>query len=163
MAERRMLAKTIIRSDAFLEMPTSSQLLFFHLALEASCNGVLNNAKSICKLVGCDINDLIVLQNRGFISRDTEGLYVVNNWDAVVGRGETAKKRITYRYRKWRESVLLSDSYTCQSCGSIQNLEAHHIKSFAEHESERYKTENGTTLCKECHMALHAKERSDNG
>lgn len=163
MAERRMFAKTIIRSDAFLEMSSSSQCLFFHLVIEASGGGVLNNAKSICAFVGCSSNDLTVLQNRGYVSQIAEGLYVINNWDTVVGRGETAKKRITYKYRKWRECVLSQNSYTCQSCGSKQNLEAHHIKSFAEHEAKRYETDNGITLCKKCHMALHAKERSNNG
>jgi hypothetical protein len=33
LAERRMFAKTIIDSDAFLDMPLSSQALYFHLAM----------------------------------------------------------------------------------------------------------------------------------
>lgn len=30
MAERRMFAKTIVDSDAFLDMPSSAQALYFH-------------------------------------------------------------------------------------------------------------------------------------
>lgn len=45
MAERRMFAKTIIDSDAFLEMPLSAQALYFHLGMRADDEGFLNNAK----------------------------------------------------------------------------------------------------------------------
>lgn len=47
MANRRMFAKTIIDSDAFLEMPDSSQLLYFHLAMRADDDGFINNPRKI--------------------------------------------------------------------------------------------------------------------
>ena len=52
MAERRMFAKTIIDSDAFLEMPTTSQLLYFHLAMRADDDGFVNKPKSLMRMVG---------------------------------------------------------------------------------------------------------------
>ena len=45
MAERRMFAKTIIDSDAFLNMPLSAQALYFHLSMRADDDGFINNAK----------------------------------------------------------------------------------------------------------------------
>ena len=39
MAERRMFAKTIIDSDAFLDMPLSTQALYFHLSMRADDEG----------------------------------------------------------------------------------------------------------------------------
>ena len=39
MAERRMMSKKIIDSDAFTEMPLSSQALYFHLLLRADDDG----------------------------------------------------------------------------------------------------------------------------
>ena len=42
MAERRMFAKTIIDSDAFLDMPLSAQSLYFHLAMRADDDGFIN-------------------------------------------------------------------------------------------------------------------------
>lgn len=49
MAERRMFAKTIIDSDAFLEMPASTQNLYFHLSMRADDDGFINNPKRICR------------------------------------------------------------------------------------------------------------------
>ena len=43
MAERRMFAKTIIDSDAFLDMPLSTQSLYFHLSMRADDEGFINN------------------------------------------------------------------------------------------------------------------------
>ena len=52
MAERRMFAKTIIDSDAFLDMPLSSQSLYFHLSMRADDDGFINNPKKIQRMVG---------------------------------------------------------------------------------------------------------------
>ena len=52
MAERRMFAKTIIDSDLFLDMPMSTQLLYFHLAMRADDDGFINNPKKIQRIVG---------------------------------------------------------------------------------------------------------------
>ena len=45
MAERRMFAKTIIDSDAFIDMPLSTQALYFHLSMRADDDGFINNPK----------------------------------------------------------------------------------------------------------------------
>lgn len=58
MAERRMFAKTIIDSDAFLDMPLSSQALYFHLSMRADDDGFINNPKKIQRMVGCGDDDL---------------------------------------------------------------------------------------------------------
>ena len=67
MAERRMFAKTIIDSDMFLEMPLSTQALYFHLAMRADDEGFLNNPKRILRAIGAAEDDLRVLIARNFI------------------------------------------------------------------------------------------------
>lgn len=47
MAEKRMFARKIIDSDAFLEMPLSAQALYFHLNMRADDDGFVNNPKRI--------------------------------------------------------------------------------------------------------------------
>ena len=45
MAERRMFARTIVESDAFLDMPLSAQSLYVHLVMNADDWGVVNNPR----------------------------------------------------------------------------------------------------------------------
>lgn len=76
-------------------------------------------------------------------------------WNGGVS-SEHKKIRESKEYANWRESVFERDDYTCQACEQIGgNLNAHHIKPFAEFENERFNTDNGVTLCRECHMNLH--------
>ena len=51
MANRRMFSKEIIDSDMFLDMPLSSQTLYFHLAMRADDDGFVNNAKKISRMI----------------------------------------------------------------------------------------------------------------
>ena len=61
MAERRMFAKTIVLSDAFLDMPLSARCLYFTLSMLADDDGFVNNWKSIMKLTGTKEDDLKVI------------------------------------------------------------------------------------------------------
>jgi hypothetical protein len=80
MAERRMFAKTIIDSDAFLDMPQSSQLLYFHLAMRADDDGFINNPKSITRNVKCNEDDLTLLTAKKFIIPFQSGIVVIKHW-----------------------------------------------------------------------------------
>jgi hypothetical protein len=67
-------------------------------------------------------------------------------------------------YLAWRNVVLERDNYTCQDCGRVckkreKGLAAHHIQSYAEHPELRYDPANGVTLCRDCHMARHGRNR----
>lgn len=80
MAERRMFAKTIIDSDAFLEMPMSSQLLYFHLSMRADDEGFINKPKTIMRMVGSKDDDMNVLISRKFIIPFESGVVVIKHW-----------------------------------------------------------------------------------
>lgn len=80
MAERRMFAKTIVDSDAFLEMPTSTQALYFHLAMRADDDGFINNPKRIQRLVNCTEDDLRLLIAKRFIIPFESGIVVIKHW-----------------------------------------------------------------------------------
>ena len=57
-----MFAKTIIDSDAFLDMPSTTQNLYFHLSMRADDDGFVNNPKSIMRVVGSKDDDFRVLE-----------------------------------------------------------------------------------------------------
>ena len=80
MAQRRMFAQTIIGSDAFLDMPLSTQALYFHLSMRADDEGFLNNAKTIIRLVGAKEDDLSVLIAKRFIIPFETGIVVIKHW-----------------------------------------------------------------------------------
>ncbi len=80
MAERRMFAKTIIDSDAFLDMPQTAQLLYFHLAMRADDDGFVNKPKTVMRMVGSRDDDLACLAAKKFIIPFESGVVVIKHW-----------------------------------------------------------------------------------
>lgn len=80
MAERRMFAKTIIDSDAFLDMPLSTQALYFHLSMRADDDGFINNPRKIQRMIGCGDDDLKLLIAKNFILPFDSGVVVIKHW-----------------------------------------------------------------------------------
>lgn len=80
MAERRMFAKTIIDSDMFLDMPLSTQALYFHLSMRADDDGFINNPRKIQRMVGGSDDDLKVLVMKRFILPFDSGVVVIKHW-----------------------------------------------------------------------------------
>lgn len=80
MAERRMFAKTIIDSDAFLDMPLSTQSLYFHLSMRGDDDGFINNPRKIQKMIGASDDDLKLLIAKNFIIPFESGIVVIKHW-----------------------------------------------------------------------------------
>jgi len=80
MADRRMFAKTIIDSDAFLEMPTSTQNLYFHLSMRADDDGFVNGPRKILRMVGGSDDDMKILSAKAFIIPFETGVVVIKHW-----------------------------------------------------------------------------------
>ena len=80
MAERRMFAKTIIDSDMFLDMPLSTQALYFHLSMRADDDGFINNPRKIQRMIGGSDDDLKVLVMKRFILPFDSGVVVIKHW-----------------------------------------------------------------------------------
>lgn len=80
MAERRMFSKKITESDAFLDMPASSQALYFHLNMNADDDGFVNNPKKIQRMVGASDDDMKLLMAKRFIIVFETGVIVIKHW-----------------------------------------------------------------------------------
>ena len=80
MAEKRMFARSLIDSDAFLEMPLSAQALYFHLNMRADDDGFINNPKRITDYVGAASDDLKLLLAKRFIIVFDSGVIVIRHW-----------------------------------------------------------------------------------
>lgn len=80
MAERRMMTKKVIHSDAFLDMPTSTQNLYFHLLLEGDDEGFVNSPKKIQRIIGASDDDAKILLAKNFIISFDSGVIVIKHW-----------------------------------------------------------------------------------
>ena len=80
MAERRMFAKTIVLSDAFLDMPLSTRCLYFTLGMLGDDDGFINSPKSVMRQCGASIDDLNLLIAKKFIIPFENGVVVIKHW-----------------------------------------------------------------------------------
>ena len=80
MAERRMFTMKIIDSDAFLEMPLTTQALYFHLNMRADDDGFVNSPKKIQKMIGVADDDLKLLIAKRFLLAFENGVVVIKHW-----------------------------------------------------------------------------------
>ena len=80
MAERRMFAKSVIDSDLFLDMPLTTQTLYFHLAMRADDDGFINNPKRIQRMIGASDDDMRILIAKRFILIFESGVIVIRHW-----------------------------------------------------------------------------------
>ena len=80
MAERRMIAKSIIETDMFLDMPTSCQCLYFHLLLRADDDGFISNPKSIVRTLSASADDLKLLIAKQYLIGFESGVVVIKDW-----------------------------------------------------------------------------------
>ena len=75
-----MFSKQITTSDAFMDMPVSSQLLYFHLNLEADDDGFVANPKRIIKITNVSNDDLKILLAKRFLLAFESGVVVIKHW-----------------------------------------------------------------------------------
>ena len=80
MANRRMFAKSIIDTDYFLEMPATSQLLYFHLSMRADDDGFVASPKRILRMVGSSEDDFKMLIAKQFVIPFDSGVCVIKHW-----------------------------------------------------------------------------------
>lgn len=80
MAQKRMFNNLVIGSDDFLEMPDSSQNLYFHLSMQADDDGFVDNWKSIMRMTGKKEDDLKILIAKSFIIPFDTGILVIRHW-----------------------------------------------------------------------------------
>jgi len=112
MAKKRMISNDIVDSDAFLDMPVSSQLLYFHLNMRADDEGFVNKPKSIMRICGSSNDDLKLLIAKSFIINFETGVIVIKHWRI---NNTLRKDRLTETMYKTEKSMLFlkaNGSYT---------------------------------------------------
>jgi hypothetical protein len=121
MAERRMFAKTIIDSDAFLDMPMSTQALYFHLSMRADDDGFINNPKRIQRMIGASDDDLKLLIAKSFVILFESGVVVIKHWKIHNYIQSDRYKPTVYAEEKSLLDVKKNKAYTLNNGECIQN------------------------------------------
>lgn len=80
MADKRCFCMSIVDSDAFMEMPLSTQCFYFHLGMRADDYGFVNNPRRIAKLVGASDDDFKLLVSKRFLLLFDNGVVVIKHW-----------------------------------------------------------------------------------
>lgn len=80
MAERRMFAKAIINSDAFIDMSISARCLYFYLMASADDDGFVCAVKATIRSANCSDDDLKLLIAKGFVIPFESGVIVIRHW-----------------------------------------------------------------------------------
>lgn len=112
MAERRMFAKTIIDSDMFLDMPLSTQALYFHLSMRADDDGFINNPRKIQRMIGASDDDLKVLVMKRFILPFDSGVVVIKHWKIHNYIRNDRYKETVYKDEKAQLLLKENGAYT---------------------------------------------------
>ena len=112
MAERRMFAKTIIDSDAFLDMPLSTQALYFHLSMRADDDGFINSPKKVQRMVGCGDDDLKLLIAKNFLIPFESGVVVIKHWKIHNYIRNDRYKPTVYKEEKSQLFLKDNNAYT---------------------------------------------------
>lgn len=79
MAQRRMFSKDITENDNFLDMPLSTQALYFHLGMQADDDGFVS-PRRIVRMLGCQQDDLRILVAKKFVIQFEDGVIVIKHW-----------------------------------------------------------------------------------
>ncbi len=119
MAEKRMFTQKIIDSDPFLDMPLSTQALYFHLNMRADDDGFINNPKRIQRTIGASEDDLKLLLAKRFVIGFENGVIVIKHW-----RMHNTLRKDRYNPTQYQEEFALlevkdNNAYTEKDLGNL--------------------------------------------
>ena len=97
MAERRMFAKSIVLSDAFLDMPLSARCLYFTLGMLADDDGFVSSPRAILRQCGATQDDMLILLQKRFLLTFDSGIIVIKHWRINNYLQSDRKKDTSYK------------------------------------------------------------------
>ena len=80
MAKKRMFSNAVTDSDAFIEMPSAAQALYFHLNQGADDDGFNNQIQLAMMKAHASTDDLKILMAKNFVIRFECGVIVIKHW-----------------------------------------------------------------------------------
>lgn len=120
MANRRMFSLDVVDTDRFLDMPATTQALYFHLGMRADDDGFVSSPKKITALIGCNLDDLKLLITKQFVIPFESGVVVISDW-----RINNYIQKDRYKptiYQNERAKVIENKGVLCLDTVGIPNV-----------------------------------------
>lgn len=131
----------IVDSDAFLDMPLSTQALYFHLNMRADDDGFVGNPKKIMRLIGATDDDFRILVAKNFLLLFDNGVIVIKHWRMHNTLSSGRYHETTYLTEK--EALLLKKN-GAYSLTEGEKLDDTKLLEMADRQSRRTKDEQKT-------------------
>lgn len=112
MAEKRMFAKSIVLSDAFLDMPMSARCLYFTMGMLADDDGFVSAPKSIMRQCGASQDDMAVLIQKRYVLAFESGVIVIKHWRINNYLRQDRYSETTYLEEKATLTIDAKGAYT---------------------------------------------------
>ena len=80
MANKRMFSLSVVDTDWFLDLPLSTQALYFHLNMRADDDGFVDAPNSIVRKIGASKNDFDLLVAKRYVLKFESGIIVIKHW-----------------------------------------------------------------------------------
>ena len=116
-----MFTLDIVDSDAFLDMPLSSQALYFHLSMRADDDGFIDKSKRIMRAIGVGDDDMKILLAKNFVIPFDDGVCVIKHWRLHNYIRSDRYKETNYTDKKMLLEVKKNGSYTIKKGLGIPN------------------------------------------
>lgn len=150
-----MFTKKITESDAFLDMPSSTQMLYFHLAMNADDDGFVNNPKKIQKMCGASADDYKLLIAKKFVIIFETGVMVIKHWKMHNYIPIDRYKPTDYIEEKAKLGLKSNKAYTLDESKMV-------VKCIANNSDQKFNKNNKKGEKHEC-IGRNAKKDTEDG
>jgi len=140
MADKRMMSRKIVESDAFYDLEPMQQALYFHLCMEADDDGFINNPKSIARGMGASIDDINALIDARFIISFSSGVVCIKHWRINNTIQKDRYKETTYKEEKALLKIKENGAYTLDT-QEHETLDTQEVESLDTQETETLDTQ----------------------
>lgn len=127
MAERRMMAKSVIKTDKFMDMPATAKVLYFYLMLAADDDGFVANPKSIMRQINAGEDDMKILLAKGYVLIFESGVIVIVHWK-IHNYIQKDRYRKTVCEEKKYIKVNSNKAYELIDLDSVSNMDTSRIQ-----------------------------------
>lgn len=118
MAERRMMSKKIVDSDAFMDMPLSAQSLYFHLLMRADDDGFVGNPRKIMRMINANDDDYKLIMAKRFVLVFESGVCVIKHW--LIHNYIQNDRYSPSQYIEEKNALIIKENKSYTEC--IQNV-----------------------------------------